>query len=111
MVTFKLAIETYEKNLPNLLLTDSVGQKGNAKSMGFSVQYLNSVEELAVGLETVYVIVEITKDTAVALFSMWLYDKLKGKKVGKVTIDEEEVDLDNGQIERIIKRHIQEDRQ
>ncbi|MGD0995957.1 MAG: hypothetical protein ABR909_10605 [Candidatus Bathyarchaeia archaeon] len=111
MVTFKLAVETSEKNAPNLLLTESVAKKGKAEFRGFSVKYLNSVQELAAGIETIYVVVEITKDTAVSLFSMWLYDKLKEKKVHKLTIDEEEVELDKGQIEKIIKRHIEENRE
>lgn len=50
---------------------------------------------------------EITKDVAIGVIAARLYDKLKGRRIEKLTIDEEEIEIEENEIKRVLKRKIE----
>ncbi|MEM3673602.1 MAG: hypothetical protein QW468_05220 [Candidatus Bathyarchaeia archaeon] len=48
--------------------------------------------------------------TAIGVFSAWLYDKLKGRKVDKLYIEGTEVKIDRGEIEKNLIEKVEKEK-
>jgi hypothetical protein len=90
---------------------------GNPQSLGSgatvvlpgnaTLTYRHTEARRAFGMpETVELLLAVTTGTASGLAANWLYEKLKGRKV-TLRIEEQEVQIDEGEIKRVISRIIE----
>jgi len=82
---------------------------------GVSATFKGTMFRKSVGIpDVIQLVLEIGKDVVigigVGLISAWLYDKLNGRDVKKLTIEKTEVTINKGQIEKIIIEKIQEEK-
>jgi len=56
--------------------------------------------------EVLNLVLEVGKDVSIALFTSWLYDRLKGRPV-KLRIDRTEILVEEGEIRRVLTERIE----
>jgi len=56
---------------------------------------------------TLFFIVEISKDIAVGVLSAWLYDRIKQHNPKRIRIEQEEIILNQGEVERIVRKKLE----
>lgn len=56
--------------------------------------------------EIIYFAVSFSSGVAAGVFANWIYDKLKGKRMEKFMIEKTEIELDKGEIKRIIEEKL-----
>lgn len=103
-----IEIETNDGSLVFDLLGKSRAESGDVISIGdgASIKYENSLIQFGEGIpETLIFVLNIAKDIGIALASAWIYDKLKNKKA-TLRIDRTIVEIDKGEINRIIHEKI-----
>lgn len=103
-----IEIETNDGFLVFEMLGKKQAEKGEniAIGDGASLQYDGTLIQLAEGIpETLMFVLNIAKDIGVSIVAAWLYDKLKNKKA-TLRIDRTIVEIDKGEIERIIHEKI-----
>jgi len=112
----RVEIETFDKDLDFDLFGTKTLSKGMQKTIaeGVSVAYEYTEYRKAVGFaDIIHVIVTIGRDVpigvAAGLIATWLYDKLKGRKVEKLKIERTEIEVDKGEIKRVIMEKIEKD--
>lgn len=96
------------KELKNGQTTVTIGK-------GVSATFKGTRFRKSVGIpEVIQFVLEIGKEVAIdvgaLLVSAWIYDKLKGQDVKKITIERTEVTFNEGQIEKIITEKMQEEK-
>lgn len=103
-----IRIETHDTLLVYDLLGKGTANKGDVIPIGngASIKYRGTLIRLQEGIpEVIGFILIIATDVGVGIVSAWLYDKLKNKKV-TLRIDRTIVEIDKGEIERIIHEKI-----
>lgn len=101
----QLEIDTYDRELCFDLM-------GNPKSLGSGVKAVVSGDvtvtlgpmslRKSFGIpETITLFVEFSTGVGASLFAAWLYNKIQGRSE-KIRIEHTEIELDEGQIKRII---------
>lgn len=107
-MNFDIRIETHDTLLVYDLLEKDTANKGDVISIGdgASLRYRGTLIQLQEGIpEVIGFILTIAKDIGVGIVSAWLYDKLKNKKA-TLRIDRTVVEIDKGEITRIIREKI-----
>lgn len=104
----ELEIETHDnKLLSDLFEYKDDEWKEKVFKEGVSAKYEGSIERLAEGLPEILIItLEILKDISIGIVSAWLYDKIGGRAVS-LKINKTEVEIDHGEIQRIITEEIE----
>src|SRR3989304_475058 len=70
---------------------------------GGSLKYLGQMEYRSLDMPTILTMaLNFSSGVAVGVIANWIYDKLKGK-ANSITIDRIEIELNKGEIERILK--------
>lgn len=114
----KIEIETFNKQLDfDLFETKERLARGMEIKIadGISARFEGTEFHLAIGFpDLVHFTITIGKDLAIGvasgIISAWLYNKLKGRKVEKLRIERTEVNIDKGEIKRILMEKIEEER-
>jgi|GEM_PF-4380452 hypothetical protein len=89
---FKLASEIYSEINDKKIFSGTVSARFGLSSGADSEEALLITQ----------VILTISSQVAIGLFTNWLYDKLKTDNRAKITVERTEVQLDKGEIVRII---------
>jgi hypothetical protein len=75
---------------------------------GMAIQYHSRVQEAELGTAWVLgIVISIPLGFAINLASAWVYDLLKKHNVERIVIDREEIVVDRGEIQRIIRERIE----
>lgn len=104
-------IDTHDRQLVSELFESpslSVGQQRSIPG-GATVTYQGEVIRKAVGIpETIMLTVALGTGTSVvgSLIANWLYDKLKGGRAVSLRIDRREVQIEDGEIKRVVEETI-----
>ena len=107
----EIEIETSDSQLlPDLLETTSSSiQPGYQKSFpdGGSITLQKDIKRrsLTVPPETITLILSVGGSITANVISTWLYEKLKGRAI-RLHIDRKEIQIDNGEIKKIIEESI-----
>jgi len=110
-VEIQVEIETHDRQLDFDLFETRKLSRGMEKTVqkGVSIRYRGTIEQLAVDFPSIIEITIIAFATQVAaqIVANWLYDKIKGRAV-KLRIERTEVEIDKGQIERILMEKMEQ---
>jgi len=101
-------IQTNDGFLVFEMLGKSRAESGDVVPIGdgASLKYNGTLIQLQEGIpETIVFILNLTTDIGIGIVSAWLYDKLKNKKA-TLRIDRTIVEIDKGEISRIIHEKI-----
>jgi len=112
----KIEIETEDKTLVSDLFGSHAVLRGvSTKKVtdGVSIRFNGIVLREAIAIPdlikiTLLITEKVALPVAVGLFSSWLYDRLKNRRVRRISIERTEVKLDKGEIERILLEKIKE---
>lgn len=102
----EIKILTYDGQLVFDLLGKPSASFGDRFEIGdhVSLIYNGSIKRRAIGLpEIVNFTLVFGSGVAANLIAAWLYDKLKGRKVETVIIERTEVEIDEGQIRKVME--------
>ena len=109
----KIEIHTYDRRLAfDLFETSSTNEHTEIQiSSEAKLKYDGLYIRKAVGFpEILYSILEFssgaTMGVAAGVVANWLYNKLRGKKIGRIIIERTEIEMDEGEIKRIIKEKL-----
>jgi len=112
-----IEIETNDRMLTSDLFESrefSAGQTEKVITEGISIRWEGGLKRKAVGFPeivriTLFIAEKVVLPVAISLTAKWLYDKLKGRTIKKITIEKTEVTLDKGEIKKIITEKMQEE--
>ena len=108
-MSINIEIHTHERRLVfDLLGKSSVTQNDEIQiSDQIKLRYAGSYERKGLDfLAIIYFAVSISSSVGASVFASWLYDKLKGKRIKKFIIERTEIELDEGEIKRIIEEKL-----
>jgi len=104
-----IEIHTHERRLVfDLLEKSSVTQNDEIQITDqVKLRYAGSYERKGLDFPAIiYIAVSFTSGVGASVFANWLYDKLKGKRIEKFIIEKTEIELDQGEIKRIIEEKL-----
>jgi len=104
-----IEINTYERRLVFDLIGKSSVTKNDEIQISDQIKLRYAGSYIRKGLdfpEIIYIVVSFSSGVAVSVFANWLYDKLKGKRIEKFMIEKTEIELDQGEIKRIIEEKL-----
>jgi hypothetical protein len=110
-MTIYLSIETDDKNLVYDILGKRSARSGDKVSVvkDIELEYRGTLIRLAEGFPDIIRLVLIAGGTiGINIFSQWLYDKIKGR-ASKLKIDTTVVEIDKGEITRILRQKIKKE--
>ena len=106
----EIKILTYEGRLVFELLDKPSASVGDSIEIADQVRliYNGSIIQKAIGFpEIINFTLTSGSGVAAGVIAAWLYDKLKGRKVDKLIIERTEVELDKGQIRKVIEERVE----
>ena len=104
-----IEVHTFDKFLVyELLGKSSVSLNDEVQVSDQIILRFNGIDfQKAVGLpEIINLILALGSVKAIEVASKWLHDKLKGKKIEKLVIEKTEVEIDQGEIKRVIEEKL-----
>jgi len=105
----KIEIHTYDRRLAfDLFETSSTNEHTEIQiSSEAKLKYHGLYVRKAAGFpEILYSILEYSSGVATGIIANWLYNKLKGKKIEKLMIEKTEVEIEEGEIKRVIEEKL-----
>ena len=105
-----IKILTYDGQLVFDLLDKPSASVGDRIEIADQVRlvYNGSIKQKAIGLpEIVNFTLTYGSNVAAGVIAAWLYNKLKGRKVEKLIIERTEVEIDEGQIRKVIEEQVE----
>lgn len=104
-----IEIHTYDRGLVFDLLGKSSASVHDEIQMSdqIKLRYDGSYIRKAVGFpEIAKFVLTFGSGMAAGVAANWLYDKLKGRKIEKLIIERTEVEIDQGEIKRVIEENL-----
>lgn len=105
----KIEIHTYDRRLAfDMFETSSTNDHTEIQiSSDVKLKYEGLYIRKAIGFpEILYSILEFSSGVATGVVANWLYNKLKGKKIKKLMIEKTEVEINKGEIRRVIEEKL-----
>src|SRR4051794_36308254 len=89
-MTFPLRIATHDRNLGfDFVQSKTLNNGARFPAPGATLEYRGTLVRKAIGIpEILEFVMHLAEDIDVALLAGWLYDKVKGKDVQSITINE-----------------------
>ena len=108
-MSINIEIHTHERRLVSDLLGKSSITINDEIQISdqIKLRYAGSYIRKALDFpEIIYIVVSFSSGVAAGVFANWIYDKIKGKRIEKFMIEKTEIELDQGEIKKVIEEKL-----